>query len=329
MFSAFAKRILFALGWALVAAGSTHVVTAAESHSAKGGALTVRTNDGRKHFTLTADATWQLDVKERFDASALAFHDRKLITVNDRDGVFYDLTLQSNSVAKLKRLDLFPKAKLSQLAPKKASRFDLEGISKDSHGNLYVSEETQRLVFKSSPDGKTIEAFAFDWSPVKKFLSNDPNASLEGIAIAGNLLYLANERSSPRIVVIDLPTRKIVDSFFVDSEGFAFGGPHYSDLAFFEDRLFVLNRNNRCILEVDPEKKRVLAEYNFAQMELAEDFAYRSDYPTGAMEGLAIDAEHFWLLTDNNGKARFKHPQDTRPTLFRCKRPKFAPAKSE
>ena len=327
MFHAFAKRILFALGWALVAAGTPHVVNSAESHSAKGGALTVRTNDGRKHFTLTADATWQLDVKERFDASALAFHNGKLITVNDRDGAFYELALQSHSVAKLERLDLFPKAKLSHLAPKKASRFDLEGISKDSNGNLYVSEETQRLVFKSSPDGKSIEALAFDWSPVKKFLSNDPNASLEGIAIAGNLLYLANERSSARIVVLELSSRKIIDSFFVDSEGFAFGGPHYSDLAFFKDRLFILNRNNRCVLEVDPEKKRVLAEYSFAQMELAEEFAYKSDYPTGAMEGLAIDPEHFWLLTDNNGKARFKHPQDTRPTLFRCKRPNVASIK--
>src|SRR5688572_7912436 len=116
MFHGFAKRILFALGWALVTVGA---VNAAESHSAKGGALTVRTNDGRKHFTLTADATWQLDVKERFDASALAFHNSKLITVNDRDGSFYELALHTNSMAKLQLLDLFPKARLTQLAPRK------------------------------------------------------------------------------------------------------------------------------------------------------------------------------------------------------------------
>jgi hypothetical protein len=317
----FAKRILSVLGCAVLAAGSAHSGTAAENLTAKGGSLTVRTNDGRKHFTLTADAAWQLDVKERFDASALVFHNGALITVNDRDGVFYELALQTNSLAQLKKLDLFPKARLSQIAPKKAARLDFEGISKDSHGDIYVSEETQRLVFKSSPDGKTIDSLTFDWSPVKKFISGDLNASLEGIAIAGDLLYLANERSSPRIIVIDLPSRKIIDSFFVDSEGFAFGGPHYSDLAFFDEHLFILNRNNRAILEVDPRIKRVLAEYSFAEVELAEDFAYRSDYPTGAMEGLAIDSEHFWLLTDNNGKARFKHPQDTRPTLFRCKRP--------
>jgi uncharacterized protein YjiK len=327
MFFSFAKRILLALACALVTA-SMPTLSAAENHTAKGGALTIRTNDGRKHFTLTADASWQLDVQERFDASALAFRNGNLITVNDRDGAFYELTVGTNSIAKLKKLDLFAKSRLSEIAPRKASRFDLEGISIDPQGNIYVSEETQRLVFKSSPDGKSLEVLTFDWSPVQKFISRDPNASLEGIAVAGDSLYLANERSSARILVIDLPSRKIIDSFFVDSDGFAFGGPHYSDLTFFEDRLFVLNRNNRCILEVDPRKKQVLAEYSFAQMELTEDVAYRSDYPTGAMEGLAIDTEHFWLLTDNNGKARFKHPQDTRPTLFRCKRPNLESSRS-
>ena len=117
MFPAFAKRILLALGCALAAVGWPHVGIAAENPGAKGGSLTVRTNDGRKHFRLTADAAWQLDAKERFDASALAFHNGKLITVNDRDGAFYELSLQTNSVAKLKKLDLFPKARLSQIAP--------------------------------------------------------------------------------------------------------------------------------------------------------------------------------------------------------------------
>lgn len=321
MFPAFAKRILCTLAAGVLLPLLALPNFAADS-AAKGGALNLRTNDGRKHFTLTADATWQLNVKERFDASALTFRDKKLITINDRDGTLYELNLQTNSVAELKRLNLFPRAALSKVAPKKASRYDLEGITLDSAGNLYVSEETQRLVFKSSADGKNLETLRFDWSTVKKFFSSDPNASLEGIAIAGDRLYLANERSAARIIVIDLPSRKVIDSFFVDSQGFAFGGPHYTDLAISDGHLFILNRNHRCIFEVDPETRRVVAEYNFAQMELGEQVAYKSDYPTGAMEGLAIDEDSFWLVTDNNGKARFKYPRDTRPTLFRAKRPK-------
>lgn len=323
MFPPFAKRILCAVAGGLLLAGFPSS-SAADNATAKGGSLATRTTDGRKHFTLTADATWQLNVKERFDASALAFHNGKLIIVNDRDGALYELQLQTNSVAELKRLSLFPRAVLSKVAPKKSSRYDLEGITIDAAGNLYISEENQRIVFKSSPDARNLEVLTFDWSPVKKYFSADPNASFEGIAIAGDRLYLANERSAPRIIVIDLPARKVIDSFFVDSTGFAFGGAHYSDLAFADGHLFILNRNHRCIFEVDPQTKHVLAEYSFARMELTEEVAYQSDYPTGAMEGLAIDRENFWLVTDNNGKARFKYPRDTRPTLFRAKRPKTA-----
>ncbi|MGZ8920938.1 MAG: DUF6929 family protein [Limisphaerales bacterium] len=321
MFPVFAKRILYVLAGGFLLLAGSPLSPAADHATAKGGSLTSRTSDGRKHFTLAADGIWQLNVTERFDASALAFHNGKLITVNDRDGALYELRLQTNSITELTRLALFPRAVLSRIAPKKASRYDIEGITVDPAGNLYVSEESQRIVFKSSPDGKNLEVLTFDWSPVKKFLSADPNASLEGIAIAGDRLYLANERSTPRIIVIDLPTRKLVDSFFVDSAGFAFGGPHYSDLTVADGHLFILNRNHRCIFEVDPQTKRVLAEYSFAQMELREEVAYQSDYPTGAMEGLAIDRENFWLVTDNNGKARFKYPRDIRPTLFRAKRP--------
>ena len=323
----FAKRILQPVTAALFFCICVPISPAAEATSAKGGALGVSTNDSRKHFTLSTDATWQLEVKGRFDASALTFRKGKLITVNDQDGAVYELSLKSNSVAELKPLPLFQRPALARLVPKRAARLDLEGIALDAAGNLYVSEESQRVVFKSSSDGKNIEALAFDWSPVKKFFSGDPNASLEGIAIAGDRLFLANERSSARIIVLDLPSRKVVDSFFVDSSAFAFGGPHYSDLAFADNHLFILNRNHRCIFEVDPNNKKVVAEYSFARMELAPDFAYLSDYPTGAMEGLAIDPQHFWLLTDNNGKGRIQHPRDTRPTLFRCPRPKPSVAK--
>ena len=189
----------------------------------------------------------------------------------------------------------------------------------DNSGSLYLSEESQRVAYKMTTEGK-VEAIVIDWSPVRKFFGPDPNASFEGIAVNGDRMYLANERSAARILVIDLKDRKVADSFFVDSNGFAFGGPHYTDLAFTEGRLFILNRNHRCIFEVEPETKRVLAEYSFAQMELDKEVAYFTDYPTGTMEGLAIDGDYFWMITDNNGKGRIADSADTRPTLFRCKR---------
>jgi sugar lactone lactonase YvrE len=208
-----------------------------------------------------------------------------------------------------------------KVAPKRAARFDCEGLAVDAHGNLYLSEESQRVAYRLAPAGK-MEAIVIDWSPVRQFFGSDPNASFEGIAVNGDRMYLANERSAARIVVVDLNERKVLDSFFVDSTGFAFGGPHYTDLAFADGHLFILNRNHRCIFEIEPETKRVLAEYSFAQMELDKAVAYFTDYPTGTMEGLAVDTDYFWMITDNNGKGRIADPADDRPTLFRCKRPR-------
>src|SRR5688572_3918819 len=53
MFTRFAKSIQLFLGLRAII-----VSTFAADATAKGGSLGVRTNDGRKHFTLTADATW-------------------------------------------------------------------------------------------------------------------------------------------------------------------------------------------------------------------------------------------------------------------------------
>jgi uncharacterized protein YjiK len=290
----------------------------------RGATLGVRTNDGRKQFTLTADATWQLTPprKERFDASGLAFWRGKLLTLNDRDSELYEILLGTNQNAQLKLTSFFPHAAIARAALKAEPRYDCEAISVDAAGAVYITEESQRSIFQSSGDSKKVECLAIDWSPVRKFFGRDRNASFEGLAVSDTKIYVANERDAARIIVVDRASLKVEDSFFVDSESFAFGGPHYSDLAFWRDALYVLDRNHRAIFEVDPATKRVRAELSFAQMELAPEMTYRTAYPTGTMEGLAVDDKYFWLVTDNNGLGRAAYPKDSRPTLFRCPRPK-------
>jgi hypothetical protein len=289
----------------------------------KGGSLGARTNDGRKHFVLKAERIWQLNPPGggRFDASGLAWWKGKLLTVTDRDSDLYEIILGTNGTAQLKLTGLFPHQAVSRAAILPEPRYDCEGIAVDPEGAVYISEESERSIFKTTGEGQTVERLKIDWSPVKRFFSRDPNASFEGVAIAPTKIYVANERDAARIIVVDRATLKVQDSFFVDSESFAFGGPHYSDLSFFDGHLYILDRNHRVILEVDPATKRVLAEHEFGQME-AEEVAYRTIYPTGTMEGLAIDQNYFWLVTDNNGLGRIKYPKDARPTLFRCVRPK-------
>jgi uncharacterized protein YjiK len=295
----------------------------ASSGTAKGGSLGVRTNDGRKHFTLTAEANWQLDAprRERFDASGLVLWQGKLLTLNDRSSELYEIALGTNGQARLIPTVIFSRAGVARAAGQAQPRFDCEAIALDPEGNLYISEESQRGIFRTSGPAQKVERLTIDWSPVRRYFGRDANASFEGLAISSTKIFVANERDAARIIVVDRSTLRVEDSFFVDSEAFAFGGPHYSDLAFHQGRLFILNRNHRVIFELDPANRRVLAEYSFGQMEVAPEAAYRTAYPTGAMEGLAVDEKFFWLVTDNNGLGRIKYPKDARPTLFRCRRP--------
>ena len=171
-----------------------------------------------------------------------------------------------------------------------------------------------------------MELLAIDLSPVQKYFhSTDRNASFEGIAIGDGRLYVANERKRGRIIAVDLATLQVVDDFSVQPHGSNARDVHYSDLCWFEDSLFVLLRESRCVLKVDPKRRRVLAQYDFGQMESAPGKVYHTRYPTGTMEGLAVDRDYLWLVTDNNGLGLVSVPSDARPTLFVCRRPDWKP----
>jgi len=122
--------------------------------------------------------------------------------------------------------------------------------------------------------------------------------------------------------VVDLETLKVVDDFEVRSSVVSFWRPHYSDLCWFRDALYVLMREDHVILRVAPRSHQVPAEFDFRALEFAAENKYHRLYPfVGIMEGLAVDRDHFWLVTDNNGLGRERHPDDTRPTLFLIPRP--------
>jgi uncharacterized protein YjiK len=155
---------------------------------------------------------------------------------------------------------------------------------------------------------------------VKDYFSPiDLNASFEGIAIGKGKLYVANERSSPVIIVVDLSNLRVQSHFIVYPKKSSFFGMHYSDLCWFEDKLWVLCRQHRVVLEVDPKSHGVLAEFDFGDLE--ESLGYRTGLPVGIMEGLAVDRQYIWLVTDNNGDPRGRTGNDIRPTLVRCLRP--------
>jgi hypothetical protein len=284
---------------------------------------------GFKSYTLSAEQIWQMNLPggQRFDASGL-FLDRagNLLTESDQHiGVYQVKFPAQGSAVNLERVpDCFTSQQLAPLDREKTGRYDCEGITEDDQGRIYLCEEGDRWILRWDPQTKAVTRLNIDWRPVQKYFSKDHNAAWEGIAIHGQTLYLANERKRGRIVVVDLNTLKVIDNFAVHATfSWWFWDAHYSDLCWFDGALYALMREDHVILKIDPVRHKVLAQYNFNRMEHAREVNYHRVYPVlvGVMEGLAVDKNYFWLCTDNNGLGRKRYPYDTRPTLFKCRRP--------
>lgn len=302
------------LGWA--ATGSPAVDPKASEGAA-----------GRSNlFELTAVETWRLDTPGgiRYDASGLLFlPDGALLTVSDREGMVARIMFSPDRTAA--RLEpqpqWFDSGQLKRLAVSRPGRYDSEGLGIDAEGRVYLCEESRRWILRCDPKTHAVERLEIDWSPVSRFFSSDDNASFEGVAVGGDRLYVANERSVGRIIVVDLATLKVIDDWQASPIGVSAHDIHYSDLSWREGRLWVLCRESWCVLEVDPGTHKTLAQYNYGRIEKSRQNAYRSFFPFGITEGLAVDAQNIWLVTDNNGTGRVAAPSDTRPTLWRCPRP--------
>lgn len=280
-----------------------------------------------QRYTLEAEKYWQMDPPngERFDASGLVMlPDKSLLTVNDRGAGLYriEFTASTNSVKLVPLPNCFTEAQLAPFAKEKVERYDCEGIARDEQGRLYVCEEANRWILRFDPKTEKVDRLDIDWSSVKKYFHpTDRNASLEGVAIGGGKLWVANERQRGRIIVVDLATLKVERDFAVYPSSSKAHDPHYSDLCWFDGELWVLMREARVLLRVNPQTAEVLAEFSFGEMERKKEVVYNSRYPTSTMEGVAVDADYIWLCTDNNGQSRWIAPGDIRPTLFKCRRP--------
>jgi hypothetical protein len=283
---------------------------------------------GFHRHRLEADGIWRLSLPEgqRFDASGLLrLPDGTLLTVSDHGtGLFRIQFPDSGDAATLAPwTNAFTASRLGPLARQKPGPFDLEGLARDAEGRLYLCDERDRRILRDDPASDQVERLAIDWRPVRRYFDpRDRNASFEGIAVGDDRLYLANERMSPRIVVVALATLRVVDHFKVRPKGATPWNVHYSDLSWWAGALFVLLRDAHTVLQVEPGSHRILAQYDFKSLESEAEQAYRN-VPAfaGVMEGLAVDREHLWLVTDNNGEGRKRHPEDRRPTLLRCPRP--------
>lgn len=276
--------------------------------------------------TLRADRVRVVDTPgdRRVDTSALlVVGPGRLLTVNNLRPEFFVIdagTAGTDPLPLQPAPGVFTRAQLDSLAGQRRYPYDFEGLARDEAGRFYVCDEAQRWVLRLDAGSNRVERLEIDWEPAEKWFSDsERNASFEGIAVGRDRLYVANERSAPVLITVDLRTMRVVETFQARPHKASLLGLHYSDLCWFEDRLWVLCRQHQVVLEVNPETHAILAEYDYEAVEDA--LGYRKTLPAGIMEGLAVDRDAIWLLTDNNGWARRDSATDLRPTLVRCPRP--------
>lgn len=287
-------------------------------------ALLQTDRDAWPGYHLKASEQWLLNLPkgEPFGASGLLLMTNgDLLTLRDRSPTLYRIQFipNTNALNLAAVTNIFASKQLKKFAGAKTGYYDSEGIARDDSGRLYVCEEANRWIIRCDPATKEVERLDIDWSPVKESFSTDRNASFEGTAVGGNTLFVANERSSPLIIAVDLKTLKVRDHFQVFPRKPSFLGTHYSDLSWHGGLLYVLCRQHRVILQVDPATHKILSEFDYGDVE--DQLGYQTRFPVGIMEGLAVSADTFWLVTDNNDLPRNSALQDRRPTLLKIPRP--------
>ncbi len=289
----------------------------------------------------------------RFDPSGLVYWppSHSLLTVDDKlhQVKIFSIPLKhSRSLVDVKSVRLFFHSRVAVKRPMSdvwrgyRLGLDLEAIT-SCGSSLWVAAEQTRTLIRIEPStgvathhtlnlreyGKTS---ALDRHPMPG-MSRDHNASFEGLACdeKHKRLYVIQERQPRLILQVRLPITfrhnqvlKIVDHFDLPSfhlphrYGQVDSEPDFSGAAMNGKSLYVLYRNARLILKVDPIQHKLMdvRSYHHAVKHL-----YRLSKPFGLAEGIVVRGHRIWIALDNNGKPRWGRRNDRRPVLLEFARP--------
>ena len=259
------------------------------------------------------------------EPSGLVLFKNRLLMVSDEKDIadIYELTEEN-----ARTLQAVPFLSLSPIPGFTGE--DLEGITSCGE-RIYVVDERTHTVVEIGSDGKelahplelpSVQVEADGTVPVE-----NSGAGIEGIACdeAAGILYVAQERQPRMIYSVDLSNFKIVDAFDVpagwDSSRTDDGRlvyADYSDLYFESGFLYALQRSDRTVLKIAPQKKQLVSKL---RLDFQESQYYDYTEPFGMAEGLYLTRERIYIVLDNNGAARIGDAQDTSPLLLEFARP--------
>lgn len=217
----------------------------------------------------------------------------------------------------------------------RGGNLDFEGITCDQAGNRYVVSEAHAAVLQVPPSGPA------NWLKISPSLVSEAraggmllhfNALFEGIAVdpEGNRLWLAAERQRRGLLLIQrTPSGWECDGPCVllseagkQRQPTQFPNPKlvsrdFADLAWFEGKLFTLERNAYEICRRDAQSAKVEQCWSFAEEALQPHRRYPQAF--GLAEAMVIDQDGAWVGVDNNNGARVDG--ETRSIVWRFAAP--------
>ncbi len=208
---------------------------------------------------------------------------------------------------------------------------DFEGITCDQAGNLFIVSEAQAAVLQLPLEGEP-NWLRIDQAMVRQARASGMllhfNALFEGLAInpAGDRLWLAAERERRGLLAVQRQQSVWTcgrGCVLLSEAGVEMQPPQFpearpvsrdfADLAWFEGKLFTLERNAYRICRRDADSGTVERCWSFAADALVESRRYSQPY--GLAEALVIDKDGAWISVDNNDRPRADG--EARPVVWR------------
>ena len=258
---------------------------------------------------------------EGVQLSGLTMLDGKILTISDKhDNFIFQIDLKKEA------------AELSvvrEIGSPIAGKLDLEGITCEANGTVYLLSESQNRVLKLDPEMKEPAWVTPSFTDLgnKKGLLQSVNAGFEGLVfVPPDLFVAAAERQGRGLIswlksdTADILVKNCDSSRFFPSRHRTLD---FTGLFFFRGKLVVLQRDNFLISVISGYRHGEFQEkqaWSYEHVENDLELRY-SDRRFGLAEGLCIDEDHVYLVLDNNGDGREKDPLDHRPLLLVFKKP--------
>ncbi len=274
---------------------------------------------------LTDYQVMTINTHHPFEPSGLTMKNGQLFTVCDDSNYIYEVKILDESNA-----SAVPVLKID-LAQLGASELDLEGLTTVGSDFFAVSETHHKLI--------SVNDHTAAWVPASESLYKNAyesglfqmyNVGMEAAVYLGDHSFLLSVERQPRgliEVTFDEDFKQVVkqtNQMFDDSKYPVelSRKPDLTGLFIYDGVLYALHRNAYLIHELTKDENGLYHEgkaWSYEHIVKDPENAYQ-DMRFGHAEGLAVDADYFYLVLDNNNNPKLKNPNNAQPLLIKAKR---------